>query len=85
MHTFETDEARRLIETMVGDFDREGGLGDVVLRIVTRAGKTYDGQLIAHDDESSPDGVLLSSAPEAESPPLIRYEEMIWIGMGYGE
>jgi hypothetical protein len=79
MQPFETDEGKRMIDLLINNCQRESGLGDLVFRIQTRSGSEQIGHVVEHDGESSPTGVLLSNGG-----PPIRYDEMIWIGVGFG-
>jgi hypothetical protein len=79
MQPFETQEAKRLIELLINNCEREPGLGDLVFRIQTRSGSEQIGQVVEREGESSPAGVLLNNGG-----PPIRYDEMVWIGIGFG-
>jgi hypothetical protein len=80
MRTFSAEEARGLIRTIADVYERESGLGDVVLRIETASGETFTGHLVELDGASSPGGVMLNDGERA-----IGFEEIVWIGMGYEE
>jgi hypothetical protein len=79
MQPFEADEAKRMIDLLINNCGRESGLGDLVFKIQARSGSEQIGHLIEQDGESSPAGVLLN-----DGGPAIRYDEMIWIGVGFG-
>ena len=78
MDPFEVEEARQLIDLLVDKCQRSRGLGDLAMRIVTKSGAEEVGLIVERDGESSPDGILLNN----DRPP-IRYDEMVWIGVGY--
>jgi len=78
MYTFETDEARDLIDLLVKNCERESGLGDLTFRFELKSGQERSGLIVERDGESSPEGVLLNDDLEP-----IRYAEMVWVGIGH--
>jgi hypothetical protein len=85
MYAFDPDEARRLIRTLQDGCRRTSGLGDLIFKIETASGNEVVGHLVEQDGESSPEGVLLGGMSPDDAQDAIRYDQMIWIGVGYAE
>lgn len=79
MQTLEADEARKLLDFVTSQCERKSGLGDLVFRIETRTGEERLGCIVERDGESSPDGILLNDGESS-----IRYDDIVWIGLGFG-
>jgi len=55
------------------------GPAHLVFRVETSSGEERVGHIVEHDGESSPDGILLNDDGDP-----IRYEDIVWIGVGFG-
>lgn len=84
MHTFTPDEAKRVFD-YGSAVERRSGLGDVAFKVETVDGRTEVGQIIEVDGEDSRDGVLLGGMPPDGEQRYVRFDEMVWIGVGYLE
>lgn len=71
--------AKRIIDLVHDQGQPAPGLGDLILKIETKAGDTRQGAIVENDGESSTQGILLN-----DDKPLIRYDEMVWISFGHG-
>lgn len=78
MQSFEAQEAEKLVDLLVNQIEREPGLGDLAFRIQTKFGEEQVGLIVERNGESSQGGVLLNDGGEP-----IRYEDMVWIGVGF--
>jgi hypothetical protein len=70
--------AKRIIRLVHDQGQPAPGLGDLILKIETKAGDTRQGSIVETDGESSIEGILLN-----DDQPPIRYDEMVWISFGH--
>ena len=85
MHQFTPEETKAVL-AFAATLDRRGGEGDVIFRIETAAGCVAEGHVIAidvEDAEEAADGVLLGGMPPDNAHHLVKFDEIVWIGIGF--
>ena len=85
MYPYEPDEARAVFRLLRDGVERQSGLGDLIFRVETTLGQSVTGHVVERDGESSRDGVLLGAIPPDNSHHFVRWDEMVWIAVGFTE
>ena len=85
MHPYEADEARAVFRLLSDNVESPPGLGEIVFKVETTSGESVVGRIVERDGESSRDGVLLGAMTPENSQRLVRWDEMLWIGVGLSD